>query len=161
MPFSFKEASTADKELLLKWTKELMAHESVDEDLELPLVDNIDEKLEQWLENLLIDPNCLLIIASDKRLRPAGLIIAAVQAMPNDFTPLEAHGLIQMVWVDPEFRQQGLAKELVLTLEKTFEEMGIPYCEIQYSSVNVEAAIFWKKLGYQVVSYNARKFFKS
>ena len=158
--YSFREASSEDLPLILKWTEELMEHESLDQSIELPLVDNISELLEEWLKNLLEDNNALLILAIDESIQPEtaqGLIIGYLQLQPNNFTKFTMHGIIQMVWVDQNQRKKGLASQLVRHMEDTFKNLDIPYCDIQYGNSNIEAEAFWKKAGYQKISQSCRK----
>lgn len=157
--YTFREANLEDLSLILKWTEELMKHESLSKNLELPLVKNVSQLVEQWLQNLITDNNSLIIIAMEEPLSiPKGVIIGYMQLQPNEFTVFNMHGIIQMVWVAKNHRQKGLAKQLVKHMEDTFKNVEIPYCEIQYSDSNEEAKAFWKKLGYQAVSHNCRKF---
>ncbi len=158
--FFFREATVEDLPLILKWTEQLMAHESLDKTIELQLKENISQLLEEWLKNLISDNNSLIIIAIDKSKRPvcsAGLIVSYIQLQPNDFTQYALHGVIQMVWIDKKYRNNGLASQLVDYVEETFIDMSIPYCEIQYSNTNHEAEAFWHKSGYQKTSHNCRK----
>jgi ribosomal protein S18 acetylase RimI-like enzyme len=160
--YSFREANIDDLPCLLNWTEDLMEHEALDPDIELPLADNISELLEEWLKNLLEDNNALLIIAndeSDESVSAHGLIVGYLQLQPNNFTKFEMHGIIQMVWVNEEQRNKGLASQLVNQMEVTFKNLKIPYCDIQYSSSNKEAAAFWTKAGYQKISQSCRKVF--
>ncbi len=158
--FTFREATIEDLSLILKWTQSLMDHEAMDKDIELPLNHNIYELLEEWLKNLISDNNSLLIIATNESVNPhhtCGLIIGYLQLQPNNFTPFNMHGVIQMVWVEEDYRTKGLARQLVTHMEDTFKNLKIPYCEIQYSDANKEAKAFWEKSGYQVVSHSSRK----
>ncbi|PCJ50657.1 MAG: hypothetical protein COA74_02465 [Gammaproteobacteria bacterium] len=158
--YLFREATLDDLPLIFKWTKALMEHESLDAKLELPLTNNISELLEDWLRNLISDKNSLIIITTQStETKPLGLIIGYLQVQPNNFTVFEMHGVIQMVWVDQEYRRKGLARLLVNHMEDTFQNLKVPYCEIQYSSSNVEAKAFWKKAGYEVTSVTCRKLF--
>ncbi len=158
--FSYREATLEDWPLILKWTKQLMAHERLNNDIELQLKKNISFLLEEWLKNLIADNNSLVIITSDNSKTPpspVGLIIGLIQIQPNNFTLYEFHGVIQMIWVEQTYRNNGLASQLVSYVEESFKQMDIPYCEIQYSDTNHEAEEFWFKSGYQKVSCNSRK----
>jgi len=158
--FTFREATIDDLSLILRWTQNLMDHEAMDKDIELPLNHNIYELLEDWLTNLIKDNNSLLIVATNETESPhqaCGLIIGYLQLQPNNFTPFNMHGVIQMVWVEEGYRSKGLASQLVKHMEDTFNNLKIPYCEIQYSDTNDEAKSFWEKSGYQVVSHSCRK----
>jgi ribosomal protein S18 acetylase RimI-like enzyme len=156
--YSFREANLNDLTLILNWTEALMEHESLGSNLELPLSSNISELLQAWLENLITDDHSLIIIATEiDQEQPLGLIIGYLQSQPNKFTDFQMHGIIQMVWVEENCRKKGLALQLVNHMEDTFQNLDIPYCEIQYSKSNIEASAFWKKAGYEVVSLRCRK----
>jgi len=158
--FSYKEATIDDLSLILKWTKRLMSHEALDQDIELQLKKNISTLLKEWLKNLISDKNSLIIIANDESKTPlssAALIIGYIQLQPNDFTQYTFHGVIQMIWVEEEYRNKGLASQLVDYIEDAFRHLDIPYCELQYSDTNLEAETFWLKSGYHKVSHHCRK----
>ncbi len=158
--FSYREATKEDLPLILKWTVQLLAHESLKNEIELQLKDNVSLLLEEWLKNLISDKNTLIIIATDESKMPicsAGIIIGHIQLQPNDFTQYGLHGVIQMVWVDINYRNNGLASQLVAHVEETFVNMDVPYCEVQFSNSNCEADAFWSKSGYQKASHNCRK----
>jgi len=158
--FTFREATLDDLPLILNWTEQLMDHEALDNSIELQLKPNIAEQLETWLKNLVTDNNSLIIIATDETIKPhlpAGLIIGYLQPQPNEFTLFNMHGIIQMVWVEKDYRNKGIASLLVKHMEDTFQNLDVPYCEIQYSDSNTEAKAFWNKAGYKVVGHHSRK----
>ncbi len=158
--YSFREATIDDLSLVFNWANELMQHESLDKSIELPLVDDINNLLQDWVKNLISDNNSLIIIVSDETKSnavPLGFIAGLLQLQPNNFTSYIMHGVIQMVWVIPEQRNKGLAMQLVNYMEDTFNNLNVPYCEIQYSNSNNEAAVFWEKAGYQTISHSCRK----
>lgn len=159
-PYLFREANIDDLSSILNWTESLMDHEALDSIIELELSTDIAIELKTWLTNLIDDDNTLIVIAINELTKsPVGIIIGYLQSQPNKFTIYEVHGVIQMVWVDLEQRQQGLAAKLVNAIEETFVNLDIPYCEIQYSQSNTEAAAFWEKVGFQVVNHTSRKFY--
>ena len=87
--YSFREANIDDLPLILKWTEDLMEHEALDKSIELPLNENIDELVSDWLKNLILDNNSLIIIATEKAQdsdKASGLIIGYLQLQPNNFT---------------------------------------------------------------------------
>ena len=158
--YSFREATLDDLPIILGWTESLMEHEALDTLFELELSSDISSQLKTWVRNLISDENTLIIIAiDDSSNAPVGVIIGYLQQQPNAFTIYESHGVIQMVWVDVHRRQQGLAAKLVQSMEETFINLSIPYCEIQYSQSNKEAESFWHKVGFHVVSHTSRKFY--
>ena len=154
---NYRQATQDDLPVVLEWTLALMHHEQIDPELELPLKANIKEQLNDWLTNLVTNDNALFIIAEDPQGNARGGILGIIQLAANDFVDVAVYGLIQMVWVNSEYRKQGIASALVRYMEETFKTMDIPYCEIQYSESNIEAEAFWKKSGYARVSQTCRK----
>ncbi len=158
--YTFREATIDDLSKIFKWTEELMDHETLDKQIELPLADDIHDLLQEWLKNLISDNNSLIIIATNELLpAPAdvGFIVGFLQFQPNNFTKFNMHAVIQMVWVDPEQRKKGLALQLVKHMEDSFKNLKIPYCEVQYSDTNNEAEAFWGRAGYNIISHSCRK----
>jgi len=160
VPYSFREATIDDLSLIKQWTNDLMNHEALEKNIELPLADDINRLIQDWLINLITDNNSLIIIASDETTNPPvslGFIVGLLQLQPNSFTKFNMHGVIQILWVDPAQRKKGLAIQLVKYMEDTFKNLKIPYCEVQYSDSNDEALVFWEKAGYISVSHSCRK----
>lgn len=155
--YLFRQAAESDLNLLVNWTMDLMAHEALDNDLEIPLKSDIKTRIEQWINSLLKSDNSLYIIADDSAGIPCGCILGIMQLAPNDFTEFTIQGLIQMVWVDESQRRNKLADQLVNHMEDTFKNLDIPYCDISFSISNQEAKGFWLAKGYQPVSQTCRK----
>lgn len=156
--YHFRQAELSDLGLLTSWTLELMEHEALNKELELPLKTDVDVRIKQWIESLLNSDNALYIIAEDQEQKPRGCILGLMQLAPNDFIDFAIQGLIQMVWVEKSQRRNKLAHQLVTHMEDTFKNLEIPYCEISFSVSNAEAEAFWLASGYEPVSQTCRKF---
>lgn len=156
--YQFRQAEQSDLDLLVAWTLELMQHEALKEDLELPLKNDVDIRIRQWIESLINADHALYIIAEDEHQRPRGCILGVMQLAANDFIDFAIQGLIQMVWVDKSHRRNKLAHHLVTHMEQTFKNLEIAYCEISFSATNEQANAFWLASGYEPVSQTCRKF---
>ena len=154
----FREANIEDLAILCQWTLDLMAHEAVDESLELPLNSDLKNKIANWLRTLIESENALFIVAIDDNETPCGCVLGMLQMAPNDFVDFNMHGLVQMIWVEPEYRRHGIAQQLLQHMEQTFTNLDVPFCEISYSVTNQEAESFWHDNGYKPVSKTCRKF---
>ncbi len=154
----FRESTASDLDILTDWTMQLMQHEAIDEKLELPLKEDVRDRISNWLGTLIESDSALFIIAEDESKQPIGCVLGLLQLVPNDFIEVQVHGLIQMIWVDPTYRRKGVAEALLNHMESTYKNLDIPYCEISYSMTNLEAESFWQKHGYSPVSVTCRKF---
>ena len=154
----FRTATEADLDNLLTWTQALMQHEQVSKELELELADDIEEQLRKWLDALLKSESALFILAETEAGVPMGCILGLVEFNMNPFTVHTTHGVIQLVWVEPQHRKDGLASQLLQYMETTFKELNIDYMEISYADGNKEAEAFWNKQGYRSISHKSRKY---
>jgi ribosomal protein S18 acetylase RimI-like enzyme len=63
----------------------------------------------------------------------------------------EGHrGWVNYLAVDPQHQRQGLAKQLMQTLELKLTALGCPKINLQVRSTNASVLAFYEALGYQV-----------
>ena len=70
---------------------------------------------------------------------------------------VRAVGYIEMCWVDPVKRRQGLARALVRAAEDWFGDRGLDFVELHYLSANPTAAAFWQACGYEAFRTACRR----
>lgn len=58
---------------------------------------------------------------------------------------------IKRVWVEPDFRGQGLATKMMVLLEKRAEQMGYKRLILQTRSIMKDAVGLYERLGYQII----------
>ena len=62
----------------------------------------------------------------------------------------EGHrGWVNYLGVAPEHRKQGLGRQIVKVLEEKLEAKGCPKINLQVRNDNLEALLFYEKLGYK------------
>lgn len=86
----------------------------------------------------------------------AGFVVGTIQ----DTEPIDEirkKGYLIAMFVKPEFRKQGLMKQLTQTIENTFKERGIPYISLVVHQKNPNAITAWEQLGYQTTSVTMTK----
>jgi ribosomal protein S18 acetylase RimI-like enzyme len=125
-------------------------------DVTLPLKADFPERIERYFADLSNNPAALLLIA-ERQGKPLGYIAGSLQEMPNDFTEVALHGLIQVLWIEPEARRLKLGQSLLQLFEATLREQGVHHIDLQYAYSNVSAAEFWNHCGYRPVSSVMRK----
>jgi len=159
-----REACLDDLEIIYQLTLKLHIHE---DDGSIKTHDHFETNLKSWLKVEFNNPRTLFLIAEnliDEGLidegnnRIIGFISATSIINDNGFLASPIKGVIQLLWVEPEFRQHSIAKNLVYNVEQCFKEIGIKYVECSYTSFNNQAKAFWSKLGYLNNSITARKF---
>ncbi len=149
-----RQAIVNDLQTIVKFTLKLHQHE---DDGNIASHINFKCNLTQWLTNELDDPRTLFLIAEDNR-EPVGFIGATTIINDNGFLANPIKGVIQLLWIEPEYRKNHLADKLVSDIEQCFKSMGIAYIECTYTASNQEAKSFWSKQAYKENSITARKF---
>ena len=61
---------------------------------------------------------------------------------------IQRFGYISGLFVRPEFRKTGVAKELLKYAEKWFDGKGVKRVELKVNVGNDRATTFWKKSGF-------------
>jgi len=154
---SIRRATQDDLPTLSGWTLALQHYEAEHGRAMLPVVDDLPVHLQKWIHDLLSTPNALLLVA-EQGSAPLGFALGFLHTQPNPFTPFQSHGVIQLLWVDDEWRGQGIARDLVGQLVAVFKDAGAGYIEVQHIAANVPAASFWQDAGFDVCGVTRRKF---
>ncbi|MCW8878759.1 MAG: GNAT family N-acetyltransferase [Kangiellaceae bacterium] len=148
-----RQANSKDIDLLATWTHALHLHE---DDGNVPHHPNIKANLKKWLELEMDNKNGLFLIALEES-EPIGFIFATSVVNDNGFLSNPLKGVIHLLWVNKEFRNQGVANALTEAIESCFSELSIGYIECSYTIKNQLAEKFWTRLNFRPYSVNARK----
>lgn len=148
-----RQAHTKDLTLLTHWTYLLHCHE---DDGVIATHPEFKSRLEEWLAAELTNSNGLFLVATIKN-KPIGFIHATSIINDNGFLASPMKGMIHLLWIEPEFRQQQVAKTLTEATEACFKDLGIGYVECAFTVKNQLAESFWFKQGYLPYSTTARK----
>lgn len=85
-----------------------------------------------------------------------GYVLGAVIDLQSDLFEYVDTGFIADVYVDPEYRRQGIARRLVETITRWFTEQGVRHVEWQVAAANTDGIRFWEALGGQAITVRMR-----
>ena len=97
------------------------------------------------------------LLVAYKGPRRVGFIIGQIRPPFLAISKIKSVGEIVICWVDPEYREQGIAKLLTTQMEVHFKKMGIQYVDLHYVVGNQEAENAWRQLGYAPCRILSRK----
>ena len=149
-----RQATINDLDIIAQYTFKLHQHE--DDRIIAPHVDFLSN-LKMWLSAELNNSRSLFLIAELDTI-PIGFIGATSIINDNGFLANPIKGVIQLLWVEENYRKNRIAKKLVDEVEQCFKSIGIEYVECTYTAQNTLANSFWEKRGYEKNSITARKF---
>lgn len=97
------------------------------------------------------------ILIAEKEGEAIGFILGRLATAPFQPSDIQQIGEIDLCWVDPMYRRQGIGRLLVHALEDWFLKRGLRFIDLHYLIGNVEAEESWTRLGYRPYRVTARK----
>ena len=153
MDFVIRKAAETDIEALVRCHKDFMEHH-INVDKRFTLRTAAEEKWEEQITNSMKDPNTLVLIAeSDSYI--AGCAYAIIKEGAMDFGPRKI-GYLCDVFVEPDYRRQGITRQFLLTTQKWLQERGINTIEASWAVYCVEAQKTWRSLGFIPLSISGQ-----
>lgn len=100
-----------------------------------------------WLTGRCDDPTSVFLVAEQD-----GRIVAFLIATTEDNIPiyrLSQYGFIHDVWVEPDYRNEGIARSMaMLTLER-FKQMGVSQVRLDTATANDIARALFAQCGFR------------
>jgi len=158
--FVIREAREEDLPLMVGFLVKLALHVSGDEPQDLK--ESEYKRLLQALSSALKDQNKHLVVADTTEEGLVGMGYVYVWSSQGIWARTEAVefrvGMIDDVWVEPEFRNRGILKALLRDLVAFAESHNVSELILEYSASNKEAGAAWSKLGFKPTGIRASAF---
>lgn len=90
-----------------------------------------------------------LVLLHHENREPVACLLCRITGSAMSEIYKEPVGSIDLCWVEPEYRNSGIAGILVKNAETWFMKKGIKIVELSYMAKNPGAAQVWEKLQYQ------------
>ncbi len=161
--FYIRKAVEADLPVLVDFLAKLALHVAGAPPLKLKK--NERSRLMQVLRTSLSDPDKLIIVAATADDNPVGmgyLYVVENQGIWEQAEEAEAKSaFIDDVWVEPDFRNQGIFSALIRELIKFAESHDVHELILEYAVSNKEAEAVWTRLGFKPTGVRAAAFTKT
>lgn len=146
--FEFRNGEDKDAPELVKMLIELERHMAkTNPNYWLRSEDVLEKTMLNRCKEYLGDKNTKVSIAiSPNSNKLVGMAIGVVEYHKD--SPVQIVGNIHNIWVDTKYRSRNVGKKLVADLVSFFKERKVEELLLDYSHGNIEAEMFWKKLGY-------------
>jgi ribosomal protein S18 acetylase RimI-like enzyme len=98
------------------------------------------------LQQTLASENAAVLIA----IHSTGTIIGTISGhvFNKPAVNIDRVGVIYSLWVNEEYRQQGVGQKLLTQLETRLKEKGAQAFQVGWDQGNSHAALWWQKRGY-------------
>jgi len=110
---------------------------------------NQAQRYESWLGKLVKSDRALFLVASDQtNEKLAGFLIATIeQEIP--IYRLKEYAFIHDLWVEPEYRRTGVARQLVIQTIENFQKIGIAQIRLDTATANDRARKLFSECGFR------------
>ncbi len=155
--FIIRKAVEADLPTLIDFLAKLALHVSGAPPMKLR--DQEHKRLSQVLSEGLTNQDKLIVVADVPDTGVAGMgyiFVWRSQGIWEQATHTEYRsGVIDDVWVEPDFRKMGLSTAILKELVGFAEEKGAHELILEYSLTNTEAEAVWTRIGFKPIGIRA------
>lgn len=107
-----------------------------------------ERSYKKWLSNLVNDPQDLCLVAEEANQFVAFLIATVEREIP--IYTLKNYAFVHDLWVEPEFRHAGIARQIVERTIAHFTQLGILQIRLDTAMANDAARKLFENCGFRV-----------
>jgi ribosomal protein S18 acetylase RimI-like enzyme len=112
-------------------------------------LDGIEEMYRGWLTARATDPRAVFVVADREGVGPVGFLIGTVEKEIPIYR-LKEFGFIHDLWVEPDYRNEGLARQLVMLAVERFGDIGVQQVRLDTAGPNDVARKLFERCGFRV-----------
>src|SRR5258706_6491712 len=112
-------------------------------------VEGIEEMYRGWLTARASDPRAVFLVADRAGRGPVGFLIGTVEREIPIYR-LKEYGFIHDLWVEEDYRHEGVARQLVMRAVERFGEIGVAEAQLDTAGHNEVARRLFERCGFRV-----------
>jgi ribosomal protein S18 acetylase RimI-like enzyme len=111
-------------------------------------LDNPAEMYRGWLKSRAVDLRSVFLVA-EREGKPVGFLVATTEKEIPIYR-LTEYGFIHDLWVEPAYRNEGIARQMVMLAIERFREIGVKQIRLDTAGPNDVARELFKRCGFRV-----------
>ncbi len=145
-----RPAQPADIPHLLPLVAKICALHQAWDDAKYGFLPHPEQRYNSWLNQLLRQPRNLCLVAQGSDADPSlvGCLIATIEAEIPIYRVKE-YGFIHDLWVEPAYRHQGIARQMVKQAIEHFTRLGIAQIRLDTATPNEAARQLFAVCGFR------------
>jgi ribosomal protein S18 acetylase RimI-like enzyme len=108
----------------------------------------VGEMYRSWLRARAKDPRAVFLVAERSPGQLVGFLIGTVEREIPIYR-LEEYGFIHDVWVEPDYRNEGVARQLVTLAAERFDAIGVKQVRLDVLVSNTPAQNLFRSCGFR------------
>jgi ribosomal protein S18 acetylase RimI-like enzyme len=142
-----RAAAPDDVPLVLPMVSKICAlHEQWDP-AKYGFLDNSAQQYQRWLMKRAADPRSVFLVA-DRAPGVAAFLIGTVETEIPVYR-LKEFGFIHDVWVEPQYRHEGIGRQIVMLAIEQFKQMGVKQIRLDTVAPNDAARALFSACGFR------------
>ena len=113
-----------------------------------PYLPNIGQRYDRWLRSRATDPRSVFLVAEAAPGKLAGFCVATVEGEIPVYRTQEI-GFLHDLWVEEDYRHEGVARQMTMLLVERFREMGIRQVRLETAAANEPARALFRSCGFR------------
>ena len=110
---------------------------------------DIEERYRGWLTSRAKDPRSVFLVADREGRGPVGFLIGTVEREIPIYR-LKEYGFVHDLWVEEDYRNEGLGRQLVMAAVAAFREIGVAQVRLDTAAANDVARKLFERCGFRV-----------
>ncbi|WP_256973403.1 GNAT family N-acetyltransferase [Nostoc sp. T09] len=107
-----------------------------------------EQRYEKWLGRLANNERSVFLVTEDEDDLVAFLVATVEREIP--IYRLQEFAFIHDIWVEPEYRQQGVARQMVMLAIERFDDIGIKQIRLDTAAINEAARRLFASCGFRI-----------
>jgi ribosomal protein S18 acetylase RimI-like enzyme len=143
-----RPATPADVPAVLPMVRQLCdLHRALDPD-KYDFLPDIESMYRGWLISRATDLRAVFLVADRDGRGPVAFLIGTIEREIPIYR-LKEYGFIHDLWVEPDYRNEGLARQLVMTAVERFRQLGVPQVRLDTAQANDTARALFTRCGFR------------
>jgi len=110
--------------------------------------ENIEQMEQSWLTDRAAGPRAVFLVADRQERGPVAFLIGTVEREIRIYK-LEEFGFVHDLWVEEDYRNEGLGRQLVMRAIERFEEIGVKQIRLDTAAANEAARKLFASCGFR------------
>ena len=145
---TIRPATAEDVPLVLPMVQRLADLHQAWDARRYPYLPNIGQRYDRWLRTRASDPRSVFLVAEASPGNLAGFCVAMAQAEIPIYHTQEI-GFLHDLWVEEDYRHEGVGRQMTMLLVERFREMGIRQVRLETAAANELARALFRSCGFR------------
>ncbi|HEY7118405.1 MAG TPA: GNAT family N-acetyltransferase [Tepidisphaeraceae bacterium] len=110
--------------------------------------DDVEGMYTPWLTGKTADARAVFLVADRPGRGPVAFLIGTVEREIPIYT-LKEYGFIHDLWVEPDYRNEGLGTQIVMAAIERFRQIGVPQVRLDTAAPNDAARKLFQGCGFR------------